>query len=140
MDLPLYPKGKPTKREIEAAARFEIKPSVIPRAGLGAFAKEPIGAGEYLGQYRGEVLTKAQYDAKYPGDHKAYYVMEIAGKFVDAVDPAKSSWTRYVNASDNPFHPLIENCLFAPGGKLHASRPIDEGAELYTPYGPEYRV
>ena len=125
-------------REIEAAARIEIKPSLILDGGRGAFARVPIGAGEYLGQYRGEVLTKAQYAARYPGDRNAFYVLDVLGKFVDAVDESKSTSTRFINASDNPFHPLQANCEFRRGGKVYAIRNIAAGAELYVEYGKEY--
>ena len=133
-----YPKNPPKQPEIDAAARIEIKASLIPGAGQGAFARVPLAAGEYLGQYRGEKLTHAQYIARYPQDRGGHYVMAIMSHFVDASNPALSSWTRYVNASDSPYNPLEANCEFRKGGKLHATRDIGPGEELLTAYGPEY--
>lgn len=95
---------------------LEFGPVEIKSAGakgMGAFALQPIKAGTCLGAYKGEVLTQADLDERYPVGVRTEYVFEAGpGVYVDARDPHLSSWHRYVNHSGEAC-----NVEVAPDGK-----------------------
>ena len=76
-----------------------IKASSIPDAGQGAFAGVGLAPATLLGTYAGERLSSAEAQARYPrGD--AYYLLAVPGEddvLVDAADPERSNWLRYLN-------------------------------------------
>lgn len=137
--MKLFPDRPPSSREIRREHRYiKIKRSRIPGAGKGVFARRDIPADTFLGIYRGERLTPTQYETRYP-KKQAVYIMKLGRYYVDARDEGKSNWTRFVNASDNPDHPLQANCMFFTGGHLRSIKDIPKGTELLVPYGNEYR-
>ena len=84
---------------------LEIEESKIPGAGLGVFAREAKyskSSEEELGEYTGEKLTLAAVARR---RDKSYLVQEARNGrtfSVDAIDPDKSGWPRYINSSDGP--------------------------------------
>lgn len=50
----------PEGADPEEWRKLEVKPSLVPEAGLGLFAREPLAAGEIACDYRGTVLTLMQ--------------------------------------------------------------------------------
>ena len=76
-----------------------IRTSSIPDAGQGAFAAVGLAPATLLGTYAGERLSSAEAQARYPrGD--AYYLLAVPGAddlLVDAADPERSNWLRYLN-------------------------------------------
>lgn len=100
-----------------------------PDKGLGAFAEKKLSAGLELGEYRGEVLTMAEYFFRYEGasgyeeaNRRAQWMQDrtargigISGQYVlmagtsattgkalllDAEDVGFASWTRFINHSE----------------------------------------
>ena len=96
----------------------DIRMSAIPEAGNGAHAKAQMEAGTFLGTYTGERLNTAEAQARYPlGD--AYYLLAVPGEsdvLVDAVDPSKSNWLRYLNHARG----AKCNCVMLDGGRVRA--------------------
>eukprot|EP01043_Picozoa_sp_COSAG02_P041493 COSAG02_NODE_3445_length_6730_cov_4.938772_3_plen_177_part_00 len=94
----------------------DIRMSTIPEAGNGAHAKVQMDAGMFLGTYAGEHLSTAEAQARYPrGD--AYYLLAVPGEsdvLVDAVDPSKSNWLRYLNHARG----AKCNCVMLDGGRV----------------------
>jgi hypothetical protein len=77
---------------------ISVHASSIQAAGQGAFAKRHIPAGTLLGIYQGDSLTEADAKAKYPkGD--AFYLLSLpdSDALIDAADPDRSNWLRYLN-------------------------------------------
>ncbi len=118
----------------EYESHIVIKDSLIPNAGQGAFIDVDVKKGSLLGKYIGEPLTNEEYVNKYP-DGKSFYVLAVPGEedmFVDASDPSKSNWTRYIN------HDKKSNVRWEIGGDVIATRNIPAGSELYLNYGKQY--
>ena len=66
----------------EALLGLTIKPSSIPGAGFGLFAVRDFEPNSRLAPYLGEVLSKAQLDARYGDSHfTAPYALQIASYF-----------------------------------------------------------
>ena len=99
---------------------IEIRTSNIPEAGNGAFAKTQMDAGTFLGTYAGERLSTSEAQARYPrGD--AYYLLAVPGEsdvLVDAADPTKSNWLRYLNHARG----ANCNCAMLDGARVRAPR------------------
>ena len=98
--------------------------------GLGAFAARPLEPADELGEYSGELLTMADYRARYgttdasawvpPDDDEWHaqwsaqrrrrgvgatgqYVLQLTSDaYLDAEDPMHANWTRFINHSDSP--------------------------------------
>mmetsp|Transcript_68750 Transcript_68750/g.182887 ORF Transcript_68750/g.182887 Transcript_68750/m.182887 type:complete len:154 (-) Transcript_68750:168-629(-) len=116
--------------------------------GLGLFAVAPIPANTYLFDYEGELLSKAEYDARYP-DRVSDYAVGIkaasgALQFVDAADPDRSGLARYMN-HDHHQPNVGRRTLLPPAGSSDPPRvlmlsrcAIDEGEELCWDYGKGY--
>ena len=154
--------------ELHALAGIEIRPS--PGKGMGAFAVEQIAQNDVVGDYEGEILTAMQIANRYGGgagdqsevsrsktpEDKAWeasrrergvglsgnYVVQVATDvFVDAEDPEKSSWCRYLNheSTGNGGANVALKCLeHGMGGKPRvwfvALRDITPGEEICFDY------
>lgn len=137
--------GKARKRGEYKYLRIRIAPSNIKKAGMGAYAVDPIpkGArGVYKGVSREEEDTNVFYawvvksfnrKSGLPdeNDESTYYI--------DAQDIRRSNWTRFVNcgmtdASNNFESDQIYDKFF-----YVALRNIEPDEELFIDYGPEYR-
>ena len=117
-----------------------VQTSTIPGAGLGAFAGRDLNAGVLLGYYLGEPCSP---------DADGDYVLFVSGynnagqyveKCVDAQDPAKSSWARFINGV-KPGDGRVPNVKFAIRGRkigVYTLRNIRRGEEFLVDYGPEY--
>ena len=110
---------------------FEIRSSRIH--GMGAFATRSIPAGTRLIEYRGERLTPAEADARYPdapGEVHHTYLFAIDDDVV--IDAAvNGNEARYINHSCGP------NCdAVIDGGRIwiETIRPIQPGEELAYDY------
>ncbi len=117
----------------------------VPGFGKGVLATKVLKPKTRLGTYTGEVLTQAEFRARYPNPRSAQYVLGVsANKYVDGSDPAKSSWHRYINS---PYHrhdaagkPLRANVRFGRGGAMQTTRTVQPGEELLVSYGPGYKL
>ncbi len=97
----------------------DIRMSTIPKAGKGAHTKVQMDAGTFLGTYAGERLNTAEAQARYPrGD--AYYLLAVPGEsdvLIDAVDPSKSNWLRYLNHARG----AKCNCVMLDGARVRTT-------------------
>ena len=74
-----------------------VRQSTIQDAGWGVIATSEIEAGKCIGKYKGEILDKADIQHRYP-EHNAEYVVQVSDdKYIDAIDPFSSNWTRFIN-------------------------------------------
>jgi hypothetical protein len=65
--------------------------------GHGVFALSDIPENTWLGDYVGEVLTQEEYEERYPLGNASYVLSANESYSIDAADPAKSSYVRYMN-------------------------------------------
>jgi hypothetical protein len=120
---------------------IKIKESTIPGAGMGAFVTRNVESGTHLGNYKGEQCTEGD-----DGDYVLYISgYTSTGKQVelclDAQDPEKSNWTRYINsvrAGDG----RTKNAKFyirtSKSIGVKTTRFLQKGEELLVDYGAEY--
>jgi len=115
----------------KTARPFEVRKSEIQ--GRGVFATRDIRKGERLIEYRGEIITDAEADRRYPFDenerHHTFLFMLDDGNIIDAQKsrtPAK-----YINHSCNPNCEAVEE-----DGRIFidAIKAIRKGQELVYDY------
>ncbi|KAG5187251.1 hypothetical protein JKP88DRAFT_348002 [Tribonema minus] len=109
--------------------------------GKGAFAAARIAAGTWLGAYEGEALSQADLDGRYPLGVRSEYVFEAGeGMYVDARDPALSSWHRYVNHSAHACNLAVAAGAdpTRPQVMFRTTRDVSPGEELLLDYGDCY--
>lgn len=70
--------------------------------GYGVFATQAIRENTWLGDYVGEVLSQSRYLKRYPRENAEYVLGANEDYNVDARDPAKSSYLRYLNHAPTP--------------------------------------
>jgi hypothetical protein len=144
-----------------AAADHGVRIAASPGKGMGAFATRVFEQWEVIGDYTGELITHAQHEARYAGgdmtaDDLAWlesrqargvsangdYVLRIHDDlYVDAEDPAVSSWCRFINHDARPnlaMKVLPKGIGGAPRVWFVAMRDVAEGEELSYDYGPEF--
>jgi ribonuclease HI len=120
-----------------------VKPSTIPGIGYGLFANTRYRTGDIITEYKGEILTEAQKQARYPSNN-GHYVMKVKeNMYIDAVDASKSSVARYINSSGGGYN----NSSISPyhtreGSKMNivATRDITPGTEIFMPYGSSFHM
>lgn len=123
---------------------IKIKKSKITNAGLGAFAKEDIGANQVIGEYKGEKKSLKEI-SKLPKDQQIYLfeVVKDDGKtfYIDAMDIDASNWTRYVNSVRTNYQRKKQNTNYIQVGNkimLQTLKDIKKGEELLCDYGDNY--
>jgi hypothetical protein len=80
---------------------LEVAKATIPDAGWGVLTTWLTGRGRVLGTYEGELIGNLEYRRRYPEGGAEYVArVEMSGEqmYVDARDPRKSNWARFVNA------------------------------------------
>lgn len=104
------PKSKDYVPSVDTSNCFQI-PSIVEvrdageLKGKGLFAACDLQPDTFIGSYEGEYLTFAQYKMRYPkGDSEYVFLVNEESQrrnlvFIDAADPDKSNYTRYVNHS-----------------------------------------
>ena len=125
---------------------LELKPSLIPGAGLGVFAKADIDAGIILAEYRGAVFLSELESKINKLNNKCLRINNdsfIAGTnciaaFVnDIIDLEESKKNKdFIKHKDKDY-----NCSFQRTySKMFvvSTKPIKEGEELYIDYGKNY--
>lgn len=134
---------------------LEVKPSKIPHAGMGLFARKSYEAGEIIAEYRGPILdSKFINDKMFDDESKMLYINEkysiigksIAGYANDCVIfPEKMSEGEYQEFKNNEGLKLHPNCAYNAklddtGNKIFliAERKIEAGEEIYVSYGFDY--
>ena len=133
------------RREVEAmelkSAKFEVRRSQVPNAGMGLFARRELPRGTKL-KYRGQLMTSQQVEEKYPGDVLAPYTLSFKRFghvfFVDASETPQHL-ARYANDSHGTL--FIPNAVFRdpdPGRLwpcLYLTRSVKPGEEIFADYG-----
>lgn len=111
--------------------------------GNGVFAAAPLAFNTWIGDYQGEVLTQKKYLRRYPNEDAQYVLGCNEDYNIDAADPAKSTFTRFLNHATG----AAANCVFdiakvrrqrAKAVKFYTSRDVSVGEELCFDYGPSY--
>lgn len=116
-----------------------VGPSSI--SGLGAFASTRVPKDTLLGTYEGEHLTAAELARRYPPASSAppqYVFQRARDHFIDARDPKRSNWTRYIN-SPHGVAGRRPNARFTARGSIRTTRALEPGEEILIHYGPAYR-
>lgn len=131
----------------ELDKRTEVKPSTIPGAGSGLFAKVKIKDGEVIGHLGGRLRTAEDYPA---GNHYIASIPECAWeetkpyKYLDSKEfggnvrrinfaPSK------VNGRDTGFqNAAIRQLCDYPYFIFVAIKDIEPGSEIWASYGPYY--
>lgn len=127
-------RARAMQADTEAESIAEVRQSLLPGAGMGAFAVRDIAAGEMLGTYKGRLLSPEEYESGKPNP----YVLRITMPcviYVDASDPALSNWTRFINAAN---YESDVNVRFTANGCIESLRPMERGEEFLVSYGDSY--
>jgi len=110
-----------------------VKQSTISGAGKGVFTTCDIDEGVTIGEYTGELvdMSKIQEHGKYAWSLKN-------GQAVDAIDPEKSNWLRYIN--DHRTEEGNNLSMYERDNRVYyqTNRPIKKGSELFVSYGESY--
>lgn len=133
---------------------LEVKKSTIPGAGRGVFVKNGyrINNEDIIAEYRGYIIPTGQLDeqlsTEMTWDENGNFTIlgdGVAALVNDIIDYRPLTYEEAENflANDEyPTHPGLEyNSQFEQiGGRifLKATRDIEPGEEIFTPYGPDY--
>lgn len=109
---------------------------------LGLFACEKIAHHEFLGEYKGEIITKEEADRRgaiYTNQRLSYLFSLNTKQEVDSTYFGNK--VRFINHNDGTgknvyAHILLVNCVHRIG--LFAARDIRPGEELFFDYGPDF--
>jgi len=117
------------------AESFEVRPSTIPSAGLGLFAREPIGIDDTIGYYTGEIVSDAELKTgKFAGSN---YILWVTRSHIVVGEGPNANYTRYINHSDTPNAYLVVSTRWKTA-RFEAVRPIQAGDEIFFNYGDDY--
>ncbi|HZP38961.1 MAG TPA: SET domain-containing protein-lysine N-methyltransferase [Methylomirabilota bacterium] len=120
-------------QEPEPAEHFEVRPSCIPDAGCGLFARRPFARGETLCEYTGDRLTTWEHFRRRDWS----YLARCNGFHLDARPYPEVLAAR----ANHHFDPSRRNATFTErDGRLYvvATRDIAAGEEIYVDYGLTY--
>ncbi|XP_023932350.1 histone-lysine N-methyltransferase PRDM9-like [Lingula anatina] len=118
---------------------FNIYTSQIPDAGLGVWVIRPLKNRTRFGPYEGEISTDTA-KAHESGYSWQVYKEGQPSHFVDAQDPSKANWMRYVNCARTEREQNL--VAFQYHGQIYYKtiKPIPEGSELLVWYGDAYAM
>jgi len=124
------------KSVTRTAADFEVRPSTIPGANLGLFARTPIRIGDTIGYYTGKIITEEQYENGRYGE--SLYILWVARTHIILGEGPKANYTRYINhSSARPNTELVVSTRWKTA-RFAAIRSIREGNEIFFDYGEYY--
>ena len=123
----------------------EVRDTGTPK-GHGVFAIRNLESNTWVGDYLGEVLTQRQYLRRYPNEDASYVLGANEDYNVDARDPHRSSYLRYLNhspaepdGSANVFFDVVKvKKQREKQIKFYTGRAVAAGEELCFDYGKEY--
>jgi len=108
--------------------KFEVKKARLGM-GLGLFATMPILKGEFIIEYKGEIISSKEADKRV-----TKYLFEINEDYT--IDGAmRENTARYMN---HFCYPNVEAEIEAGEIKFYAAKDIKRGEELGYDYGEEY--
>jgi hypothetical protein len=124
----------------------QIKKTAV--MGKGLFATEDIPANTWICPYNGETINKACLDNRYPGDMTAPYAYQKnRDSFEDAAclrgTGSMSNGKFRANGQSRALsqhNSKIVNRRNGVGPWLKSTKAISNGSEIYTYYGPDYRI
>lgn len=111
--------------------KVDVRPSLIPNAGLGLFARCAIREGRRIGRYRGTVYYNRSASDTVPESHKPYLIDTVEGGVIDGY--RLDNHMRWANHSRTPnAWAKLENdgVIF-----FHALRDIEADEEITIDYG-----
>ena len=114
---------------------FEIRTSTIEGAGMGLFARYPIGEEDTIGYYTGEVITEKEFHD--PDRPFSAYVMWVTKNHILVGEGPKANYTRYINHDDEPNAFLVVSSRWKTA-RFQALRDIEPGEEIFFDYGEDY--
>lgn len=115
---------------------FDIRPSAVPGAGMGLFARTLIEPGDTIGRYTGRVLTDDESDEE-PYVSSLYLLWVCKDHWIYGEGP-EASYTRYINhCHDHPNAEIITSNRWKTA-RIAATRVILPGEEILFDYGAEY--
>ena len=111
--------------------------------GFGVFAAAELPENTWLGDYVGEVLSQDEYLARYPNEDGSYVLGCNEDYNIDAADPAKSSYLRFLNhappSAANAFYEIVRKRKQRHKDvKFYTARRVEAGEELTFDYGKQY--
>jgi len=126
----------PSRRpRILAIEDFEIRDSSIPGIGLGLFTRKTIYKGDTIGPYAGRIITDEE--ANEEPYVSSLYMLWICKDHWVVGEGEGSSYTRYINHSDNPNTRFVVSTRWKKA-RVEATKRICRGEEVFVNYGPEY--
>ncbi|MEM6911844.1 MAG: SET domain-containing protein-lysine N-methyltransferase [Verrucomicrobiota bacterium] len=129
------PKPKTRPRTVWQEEDFEIKPSTIPGAGRGLFAKKLIFPDDTIGPYLGKVLSDRQAERE-PYLGSLYLVWVCKDCWIDGA--TGGNYTRFINHhGKRPNAELIVTTRWKKA-RIGAKRKIRPGEEIFFDYGKDY--
>jgi len=120
------------ERCFEHDKNFFIRPSTIPGAGRGLFAKNGLVVGDVIDEYSGKLKTQEEYNRS-----DSVYGMRSRGMVIDA-SGTQTCISRLINDGQID---SVNNCRFVSfRGRVLVVviQPIPVGGELLASYGPTY--
>ena len=110
---------------------------------FGVFAVSALPSNTWVGDYEGEVLTQEAYLRRYPREDADYVLGANEDYNVDAVDPMRATFTRYLNHATgegaNVFYEVAKvRKQRAKQVKFYTARDVRVGEELCFDYGRSY--
>ena len=124
--------------QVQVGARVRLVLGVSRAHGLGVFVAEAAGAGDFVGEYVGEIVTAAEGHRRgrtYDALGVSYLATLSQTTIVDAT--RVGSRTKFINHSSNS--PNLEMKLLSIGGTiraaLFAARDLSAGEEVFFDYG-----
>ena len=124
----------------ECEVGVDVEVADAGRKGRGVFALKPIAAGALIGRYSAPVVRKDKASLLNDGTYR--FNLEDNAFALDAVDPARSNWCRYMNHARGERANVDSVPAVALGINygvvFQASCPIAAGEELRFDYGEEH--
>lgn len=119
-----------------------VAKSNIKGAGFGLFATKSFAVGDRIVEYKGDVLTQAEYDARYDENNMGAYGIELNDTHVIDAARTTSGVARYACSyqGSGARKPNAEYVSDEQQVWIVALKPIKAGQEIFTDYGEEMIV
>nr|XP_022332683.1 PR domain zinc finger protein 2-like [Crassostrea virginica] len=124
------PLESPRRALLSTPAGFFIRPSLIPRAGLGAWSFGLVPRLTVLGEYEGEALEN-------PRDFTYCWQTESGSRplYIDGRDEGRSNWLRYVNCARDSREKNTDTFNCRDRKFYYTTKDVQPDSELLVWYG-----